>query len=89
MREWNEDGCQNRMCTARPGWMATSLRAGKYKSTLRNIHVDLMDVLDVDMERKVVRVEPLATMGQVTATLIPMGWTLPIVPELDDLTVGT
>lgn len=27
-------------------------------------------------------------MGQVSATLIPLGWTLPIVPELDDLTVG-
>ena len=34
------------------------------------------------------RVEPLATMGQITATLLPLGWTLPIVPELDDLTVG-
>jgi len=27
-------------------------------------------------------------MGQLTATLNPLGWTLPIVPELDDLTVG-
>lgn len=36
-----------------------------------------------------VRVEPLVTMGQLTATLDPLGWTVPIVPELDDLTVGT
>jgi delta24-sterol reductase len=35
-----------------------------------------------------VRVEPLVTMGQLTATLDPLGWTIPIVPELDDLTVG-
>ena len=35
-----------------------------------------------------VRVEPLATMGQVTSLLNPLGWTLPVVPELDDLTVG-
>ena len=48
----------------------------------------MVDVLEVDTTRKIVRVQPLATMGQVTATLIPMGWTLPIVPELDDLTVG-
>ncbi len=48
----------------------------------------MVDVLEVDTARKIVRVQPLATMGQVTATLIPMGWTLPIVPELDDLTVG-
>lgn len=32
--------------------------------------------------------EPLVTMGQLTAHLNPMGWTIPVVPELDDLTVG-
>lgn len=37
---------------------------------------------------QVVRVEPLANMGQVSALLNPLGWTLPVVPELDDLTVG-
>lgn len=35
-----------------------------------------------------VHVEPQVTMGQLTATLDPLGWTIPIVPELDDLTVG-
>ena len=76
------------MCTARPGWMAVSLRNAKYKKTLLNIEVNLIDILEVDTKREIVRVEPLATMGQVTATLNPLGWTLPIVPELDDLTVG-
>lgn len=28
------------------------------------------------------------SMGQLTAYLNPMGWTIPVVPELDDLTVG-
>lgn len=32
--------------------------------------------------------EPLVTMGQLSATLIPLGWTIPVLPELDDLTVG-
>ena len=68
--------------------MAVSLRVGKYKKTMRNINVNLIDILEVNESRKVVRVEPLATMGQVTSTLAPLGWTLPIVPELDDLTVG-
>lgn len=68
--------------------MAVSLREGKYKKQLRNISVNLIDVLEVDEEKRVVRVEPLANMGQVTATLNPLGWTLPIVPELDCLTVG-
>ena len=27
-------------------------------------------------------------MGQATSLLLPLGWTLPVVPELDDLTVG-
>ena len=68
--------------------MTVSIRVGKYKSVLRNIKVNLVDVLAVDTARRVVRVEPLVTMGQMTATLNPLGWTLPIVPELDDLTVG-
>ena len=68
--------------------MAVSLRVGKYKKTMKNIRVNLVDVLGVDTEQHIVRVEPLATMGQITATLNPLGWTLPIVPELDDLTVG-
>ena len=88
VRAWNDDGRKSTMCTARPGWMAVSLRVGKYKKTMRNISVNLIDVLHVDTERRVVRVEPLVSMGQITATLNPLGWTLPIVPELDDLTVG-
>ena len=45
--------------------------------------------LQIDEEKQMVSVQPLATMGQLTATLLPLGWTLPIVPELDDLTIGT
>lgn len=28
------------------------------------------------------------TMGQVTSLINSIGWTLPVLPELDDLTVG-
>ena len=76
------------MCTARPGWMNVSFRKGLYKRTMRNIEVNLIDILDVDTKNQTVHVEPLATMGQVTAMLNPLGWTLPVLPELDDLTVG-
>lgn len=34
------------------------------------------------------RVEPLVTMGQLSATLFPLGYALAIVPEINDLTVG-
>lgn len=66
VREWNASGRKTRMCTARPSWMTMSLRHGKYKSTHTNIHVDLSDVLEVNVEKRTVRVEPLATMGQVS-----------------------
>lgn len=50
--------------------------------------INLMDILEVDTKKQIVRVEPLVTMGQVTALLTSIGWTLPVLPELDDLTVG-
>ena len=48
----------------------------------------MYDILDIDTGREAVRLEPLVTMGQLTAALIKFGYTLPVVPELDDLTVG-
>lgn len=30
----------------------------------------------------------MVTMGQLSATLNPLGWTIPVLPEIDDLTVG-
>lgn len=88
VKKWNKDGQKRRMCTARPGWMTVSLRVGKYKATHERIDVNLMDVLDVDVKTRIVRVEPLVTMGQLSSTLLPLGWTIPVLPELDDLTVG-
>uniref|UniRef100_H3DJS5 Delta(24)-sterol reductase n=1 Tax=Tetraodon nigroviridis TaxID=99883 RepID=H3DJS5_TETNG len=88
VREWRKDGSKAYMCTGRPGWLTVSLRVGKYKKTHKNIQINMMDILEVDTKRQVVRVEPLANMGQLTALLNSIGWTLPVVPELDDLTVG-
>ncbi|TEA37173.1 delta(24)-sterol reductase isoform X3 [Globicephala melas] len=89
VREWKEQGSKTFMCTGRPGWLTVSLRVGKYKKTHKNIMINLMDILEVDTKKQqIVRVEPLVTMGQVTALLTSIGWTLPVLPELDDLTVG-
>ncbi|KAG5190685.1 hypothetical protein JKP88DRAFT_271415 [Tribonema minus] len=88
VRVWAESGAKGTMCTARPGWQTMSLRIGKYKATSRNIKIDLFDILEVDTVNKCVRVEPMVTMGQLTAAINPLGWTLPVVPELDDLTIG-
>jgi len=76
------------MCTARPGWQTMSLYVGSYKKTSFAVDVSMSDIISVDTERRVVRCQPLVTMGQISATLLPLGWTLPVVPELDDLTVG-
>ncbi|CAM9327275.1 unnamed protein product, partial [Phaeothamnion confervicola] len=88
VKEWVAGGCERMMCTGRPGWQAMSLRTGKYKRTHKNIHLDLFDILEIDTKRRVVRVEPMVSMGQLTRAINPLGWTLPVVPELDDLTVG-
>ncbi|KAJ8278986.1 hypothetical protein COCON_G00060520 [Conger conger] len=88
VREWKKDGGKTYMCTGRPGWLTVSLRVGKYKKTHKNIMINMMDILEVDTKRQIVRVEPLANMGQLTALLNSIGWTLPVLPELDDLTVG-
>lgn len=88
VKQWRMDGCRTPMCTARPGWSNISFRRGLYKKKLRNIDVNLIDIINVDTDRALVRCEPMVTMGQVTACLNPIGWTLPVLPELDDLTVG-
>ncbi|KAF7268520.1 hypothetical protein GWI33_018395 [Rhynchophorus ferrugineus] len=88
IRDWVANGKKTQMCTARPGWQTVCFRVPRYKNTMRNIKVNLVDILEVDTTRKIVRVEPLVTMGQLTATLNPLGWTIPVLPEIDDLTVG-
>jgi len=45
-----------------------------------------IDIVNIDEKNETVFVEPLVNVGQITATLIPRGWTLCIIPELDDLT---
>lgn len=49
---------------------------------------DLADVVEVDLDNMTVTMEPYVTMGYLTATLLPMGVCVAIVPEYDDLTVG-
>jgi delta24-sterol reductase len=76
------------LCTARPGWMSVSLSYRTYKKKWNAIEMPLYDILDVDTESMIVRVEPCVSIGQLTHELNPKGYTLPVVPEMDDLTVG-
>lgn len=85
---WKEQGAREKLCTARSGWKSMSDLVPKYKLSHRPIDVGLYDILELDEARRIVRVEPLVTMGQITETLLSRGWTLPVLPELEELTVG-
>jgi delta24-sterol reductase len=78
------------LCTARPARAAMSIRFPNYKGT-KYTAIDLNNldnILSMDEEKGIVKVEPNCTMGQVTHELLPTGWTLQVTPELDSLTVG-
>lgn len=88
LKEWRDSGAQEKLCTNRSPWKSMSELVPSYKKSYRNINIDMHSILAIDLARHVVRVEPMVNMGQLTASLNPRGWTLAIVPELDDLTVG-
>ncbi len=48
----------------------------------------LYDILHIDYDKQCVHVEPFVSIGQLTHALNPQGYTLPVVPEMDDLTIG-
>lgn len=85
---WNAAGRPGRLCTSRRAWQSVAVRAGDHKRRGHPIDLDLHDILEVDVPGRRIRVEPRVNMAQITRRLVPMGFTLPVVPELDDLTAG-
>lgn len=78
------------VCTARKPWIAVGMRNVDYKRA-RHFEVDLSafgNILDIDKDRMIAKVEPLVNMGQITRATCPMNLALAVVAELDDLTVG-
>ena len=76
------------MCTGRSEDKSITIQRLHYKKRMYQIHIDMADIIKIDVENRFVRVEPYVTIGILTDFLIKQGWTLPIVPELDDLTIG-
>ncbi len=77
------------LCSSRPQLFMTTMRPTPYKVPGNRVSLDaLRDVLWVDEERALVCVEPLVTVEELSCHLIPLGYTLAVMPELDDLTVG-
>ena len=48
----------------------------------------MSNIIALDTAKKIVRVEPMVSIGILNDYLIKLGWTVPVVPELDDLTIG-
>ena len=76
------------MCTARKPWKSMSLRLPDFKNNMQRIPIDLRNVLEVDEQRRIVRAEPMVTMGDITHFLVPRGLALSVQAEMDDLTLG-
>ena len=86
---WPLRGLGAKMCTARPSWMSISQQNLGYKDSMYKVAVgSLQDVLEIDTEAMVVHVEPGVTIGLLNRVLVRAGFTLPVVPELDTLTIG-
>ena len=59
-----------------------------YKDRLHKIEVDLDQILSINKASKTVHVEPMISISKLNDYLMSIGWMLPVVPELDDLTIG-
>ncbi|MBA0682327.1 hypothetical protein Goari_024054 [Gossypium aridum] len=56
----------------------------------RHFQVDLSafrNILEINKEQMIARVEPVVTKGQITRITVPMNLSLAVVADLDDLTI--
>jgi len=89
VRKWDLDGRKKPMCTARAEWLTMSPRTATFKKDCNRIDLNgLRDILEIDLQRRTIRLEPLVDMGQITRHLLPLGHALKIMVEMEDLTIG-
>ena len=81
--EWNKLQSENKpfMCTARPNWLSLSTTFFN-KEACHKIPIPLYDILELNEEKKTVRVEPMVSVGDITKYLIPKGYTLAVTLEI-------
>ncbi|XP_076029623.1 delta(24)-sterol reductase-like [Oratosquilla oratoria] len=75
------------MCTARPNWQSLSTTFFR-KDQCHQIPIPLYDILDLNTEKMFVRVEPMVSVGDITAFLVPRGYTLAVCLEVAEATLG-
>ena len=59
-----------------------TLRDGLYKKKENAIELPLWDILELNTEKKTVKVQPGVNVGQLTRFLIPKGYCIPVIPEV-------
>jgi len=80
---------RRKMCTARAPWQNLSTRFADYKSNSDCIFVgDFRNILQLDVDKQTVRIEPLVEVGQITRYLLPQGYMLKTTLEIEEATVG-
>ncbi|CAM6099707.1 unnamed protein product [Calypogeia fissa] len=83
-------GVDGLICTARPPWVGISIRNSEHKRAKRfEVELGHLDsVVWIDVDRKMMKAEPMLVMSQVSSATLPLGLAPAVLPELDDLTVG-
>jgi len=89
VQNWNKLPKEKRklMCTSRPNYLSLSVTFFN-KKQCQQIDVNLFDILQFDEEKRTIRVEPMVTVGEATAFLVPRGYTLAVCLEIADATLG-
>jgi len=85
------DPCKDGLvCTARNPKHSIGMRNLDYKRVSHS-KVDLSSLRSIimfDKKEKIIKVEPMVTICQITRTTLPASLSIPVVSDLDDLTVG-
>ncbi|XP_035712202.1 delta(24)-sterol reductase isoform X2 [Folsomia candida] len=87
VKVWIQSGRGSKMTTARPGWKNISLTKTD-KSKYFQVHIGLDRIITWKENEESITVEPGVIIGQLSRYLFKRGWTIPVVPELDSLSIG-
>jgi Delta24-sterol reductase len=89
VRKWNQlpEDKKRPMCTAKPNWLSLSTTFFP-KENYHRIPIDLHDILCIDEENLIIKVEPNVSVDDLTRFLIPRGYTLAVTLEIGDATAG-
>ena len=87
--KWNNQSHADKklLCTSRPNWLSLSTTFFE-KRKCHQISIPLYDILQLDENKMVIKVEPMVTVRDVTQFLIPCGYALAVTLEIGDATCG-